>query len=175
MHSAIVLVMHGAPPNDFPQHETREYFHLRGLLDDDGGRESSDRGELAQLRRRYAELDSKMRDWPRTAENDPYCAGSESLAGELGRATGLEVVLAFNDFCAPSLDDALDKAVSLGGERIIAVTPMMTAGGGHSEVEIPEAIERARRRFPDIKFIYAWPFEVDKVADFLATQINRFI
>jgi sirohydrochlorin cobaltochelatase len=51
---------------------------------------------------------------------------------------------------------------------------MMTSGGGHSEVDIPEAIGRASARHPQVRFTYAWPFKDDEVAAFLAGQIERF-
>jgi sirohydrochlorin cobaltochelatase len=115
-----------------------------------------------------------MRRWPRTANNDPYHAGSHAMADELRRATGLEVVVAFNEFCAPSVDEALDQAAGGGAEGVIVVTPMMTSGGEHSELDIPRAIERARGRHRDVRFTYAWPFASRDVAGFLAAHIARF-
>jgi len=51
----IVLAMHGAPPNDFPQHEMAELFGLHARLEHMAG------PERAALERRHAELDVKMR------------------------------------------------------------------------------------------------------------------
>ena len=50
---------------------------------------------------------------------------------------------------------------------------MMTRGGEHSEKDIPEAIERARKKYPKPKFSYVWPFNISKVATFLAEQIKE--
>jgi sirohydrochlorin cobaltochelatase len=116
-----------------------------------------------------------MRRWPRTPENDPFHAGSHRLAERLRRATGLEVIVAFNEFCGPSVEEALGQAASNGAGRIVAITPMMTPGGEHSEVDIPNAIERARRNHPQVEFAYAWPFDEEEIAGFLAAQVNRFL
>jgi sirohydrochlorin cobaltochelatase len=131
--------------------------------------------ERAALERRHAELEIKMQMWPRTAKNDPFYAGSQELAVRLSLVTGCKVLLGFNEFCAPSVDKALDSAVAQGAEKVIVITPMMTQGGEHAEADIPAAIRRARQRHPHSLMIYAWPFEVVDVARFLATQVARFV
>ena len=113
-----------------------------------------------------------MRAWPRTPDNDPFHAGTQELAGHLRQVTGLEVIAGFNEFCAPSLDEALDQAAGRA-DSVVVVTPMMTRGGEHSEIDIPAAIERARERHPRLAIRYAWPFETGAVAQFLAAQITR--
>jgi sirohydrochlorin cobaltochelatase len=85
------------------------------------------------------------------------------------------VIVGFNEFCAPSLDDALNRGIALGAEKVIVVTPMMTRGGEHAEVDIPAAIRAAQARHPEIPIIYAWPFRVSEVADFLAAHVAGFL
>ncbi len=165
----IVLTMHGAPPNDFPKGEMGEFFSLHARLEHAAG------PERAALERRYAELEARMRAWPRTAQNDRFWAASYELAAHLNQATGHEVRVGFNEFCAPDLDEALEQAVARGAERVIVTTPMMTPGGEHAAVDIPAAIRRAQERHPDVSMAYAWPFEVSQVAQFLAEQIRRAI
>lgn len=173
MSDVIVLVMHGTPPKDFSPNEAREYFTLHGKLGDHHGHSHADNQEHSQIERRFMQLERKMRSWPRNSTNDPFFVGSQELAEELERVPGLEVILAFNEFCAPSVDEAFDLAVSKHAARVIAITPMMTFGGGHSEVNIPSAIERAKEKYPSIEFIYAWPYQAEEVASFLAAQIKR--
>ena len=168
MLSIIVLAMHGAPPNDFSPHELGEYFGLHMQLEQMRG------PQRATLEARYAELDAKVRAWPRTAQNDPFYAGSLALAQQLRQATGHEVIMGFNEFCAPSLDEALDQAAVQLPDKVIVITPMMTRGGEHSEHDIPAAIQRAQARHPSINFIYLWPFDLPATANFLAAQIDRF-
>jgi sirohydrochlorin cobaltochelatase len=165
--AVIVLAMHGAPPNDFSPCELSEYFNLHMQLEQMRG------PQHATLEARYAELDAKIRAWPRTAENDPFYAGSLALAQQLRQAAGHEVIMGFNEFCAPSLDEALDQAAVQLPDKVIAITPMMTRGGAHSEHDIPVAIQRAQARHPSINFIYVWPFDLSAAANFLAAQIDR--
>ena len=167
MKEVIVLAMHGAPPNDYPPHEMAELFGLHARLEHTHG------PERVELERRHAELDAKMRAWPRTPHNDPFWAGTQALAGQLGQATGLRVVVGFNEFCAPDLDQALEQAASSSPDRVIVVTPMMTRGGEHSESDIPAAVQRAQSRHPGLPIVYAWPFDTGEVARFLAAQIAR--
>jgi len=167
MSSIIVLAMHGAPPRDYPPHETSELFSLHGRVERSAG------AERIALVQRHAELEARMRIWPRTPANDPYWAASRELADGLARAAGREVLVGFNEFCAPSLDEALDQAAERRPRRVIVVTPMMTRGGGHSEADIPAAIQRAEGRHPGITFDYVWPFDVAEIAAFLARQIAK--
>lgn len=168
MKTVIVLAMHGVPPKDFPRNETGELFRLNAQLEHMGEAESVAR------RRRYAELDAKVRAWPRTAENDPYYTWSKELGAKLSKVTGDKVIVGFNEFCGPSLDEALDQAIALNADKIVVITPMMTRGGEHSEIDIPAAIKRAQEKYPEKPIIYAWPFDVTEVAGFLAEHIAHF-
>jgi sirohydrochlorin cobaltochelatase len=49
---------------------------------------------------------------------------------------------------------------------------MLTPGGVHSEIEIPETLAALRARLPEVELHYAWPFHADAVADLLALQIR---
>ncbi len=168
MKVTIILAMHGTPPKDFPRQETTELFGLHARIGHSSG------PEREALARRHAELEARMRSWPRTEDNDPFHAASLELGERLGQASGHEVIVGFNEFCGPSLDEAIDQAVAGGAERVVVLTPMMTQGGEHSERDIPAAIGRAKERHPDVPIVYAWPFEPQDVARFLALQVERF-
>jgi len=168
--AVIVLAMHGAPPLDFPRGEMTEFMGLHARLGHGTGGEDS-----GSLRLRLTDLEAKLRAWPRTKQNDPFYAGSQDLAEQLSKESGLEVIIGFNEFCAPSLDQALEQAATRDAEKIIVITPMMTRGGEHSAIDIPEAIRRARQKFPSRKIAYAWPFPTADIARFLSSQINRFL
>lgn len=116
-----------------------------------------------------------MRAWPRTAQNDPFYVGSQELAANLSRVTGCKVIVGFNEFCAPSLDDALNQSIAKGAEKVIVITPMMTRGGEHSEVDIPAAVQTVQAKHPETPILYVWPFRVSEVANFLAAQIAKVI
>lgn len=168
MSRTIVLVMHGAPPRDFPRQDTAEFFSLGSRLRQAGG------PERAAMERRHAELDAKMRSWPRTPENDPFYTASVEMAHQLEKANGAPVIVAFGEFCAPTTRDALDEAATRASE-VVVITPMMTRGGEHSEAEIPAEVRRASERHPDVKFSYVWPFASSEVAAFLSSQIDQFM
>lgn len=165
----IVMAMHGGPAHDFPPEEMAELFSFdclkNGLADD----------ALDSLERRHQALEEKMKRWPRNADNDAYFTGSQTLAEALSRATGLAVIACFNDYCAPDVPSGIDSAVALGATRVIVVTPMMTPGGGHSEQDIPSSIKAAQGSYPQIPIVYAWPFDVEPIAAFLAGHMEKFV
>lgn len=165
MKTIIVLAMHGMPPADFPREATVEAFRLHAQLEHGQG------AAREALEARYAAITARMRAWPRNEQNDPFAAASEELALALRQVTGYPVIAAYNEFCGPSLDEAFDIAVARGAEQIAVVTPMMTRGGEHSELDIPAAIARGQARHPGVPFRYAWPFDVAAVAGFMAAQV----
>lgn len=166
MSTTVILAMHGAPPKDFSHVELMELMGLHARLE---------RGALpeASLRARHAQLDEKIRRWPRTPENDPFHAASQAMSRALAEETGLDVRVGFNEFCAPTIAEALDAAVAGGAKRVAVITPMLTRGGEHAEEEIPEIVAAARARHPEVNFEYCWPFELQDIARFLAAQVRR--
>jgi sirohydrochlorin cobaltochelatase len=167
MKTVVVLAMHGSPPRDFPKAQVALVVGLHMWLERASG------PVRALIERYHTRLDARIRTWPRTPENDPFHTASQELATQLSQETGCEVIVGYNEFCAPGLDEALDQAATRGAEQVIVVTPMMTPGGEHAEEDIPAAIQRAQKRHPALKFIYAWPFKVEDVAQFLAIQVEQ--
>lgn len=51
------------------------------------------------------------------------------------------------------LDEGLSRAAQ-SSDRVVVV-PLILSAAGHVKMEIPEHIEHARKRFPDVEFIYA--------------------
>ena len=136
MKTVVVLAMHGSPPRDFPRAQVALVVGLHMWL------ERASDPIRAMIERYHARLDARIRAWPRTGGNDPFHAASQELAARLSQETGCEVIVGYNEFCAPSLDRALDQAAAREAEQVIVVTPMMTPGGEHAEEDIPAAIRQ---------------------------------
>ena len=160
--------MHGIPPNDFPKKELAEFFKLHSIV------ESMSAFVSQEVQSKYSVLDKKIRNWPRNVQNDPFHSASQKLAEKLNKISGNKVIVGYNEFCSPSLDEALQKAASENANKIIVVTTMMTRGGEHSEKDIPLRIEEFKKIYPNIEIVYAWPFNSNKVAYFLNEHISRF-
>lgn len=160
---AIILVGHGGLPSDAPGQLVSE---LKGL-------EAARRARgVPEMGAREAELDEMIREWPRTKETDPYKFGLETLLDELRpKLHGRKVVEAYNEFCKPSVEDAIARLVDEGASRITLLTTMFTRGGSHAEFEIPETVEHARTRHTGVEIEYVWPFDLSRVAHFLASHV----
>ncbi|HEX8751738.1 MAG TPA: CbiX/SirB N-terminal domain-containing protein, partial [Nitrospira sp.] len=74
----------------------------------------------------------------------------------------------------PTLEESVEELIKKGATHITVATTMLTPGGSHSEVEIPEILNDLRPRYPGIELRYAWPFDLQLVASTLAEQIRRF-
>lgn len=165
----IVLVMHGSIPSDFSKAELGEYFDMPRRL------READPSQREALAARNAELGARLRAWPRTAENDPYWQGSNELAQALAARAGVEVLVAFNEFCRPTIGEAIDAACAAGASQVVVTTVMLTRGGEHAEKEIPEEVEAARERHPGVEIVYAWPFRTTDIARFLSDGVAGFL
>ena len=106
------------------------------------------------------------------------CFPEDSAHAELGHPSrGIDrpcraVDTAYNEFCAPSVDQCIDALVAAGTTRISLITTMFTPGGSHSELEIPAIIDAARTRHPHVEMTYAWPFDLARAAEFLADALR---
>ena len=170
MKRAIVLIMHGMTPKDYPHHDKKEYMSLRAKHHDAHSVSGS-----VQDRLKLEEMERKIRRWPRTKANDPFHAAALRISKDLERFSRLKVFVGFNEFCAPSAHEALEKAATSGAREVIVTTPMLTPGGHHSEEEIPEIISNMRVYYPKIQFIYSWPFKEAVIAKFLHQNIKGFL
>ena len=121
-----------------------------------------------------AELDAAIRDWPRDAGNDPYKAGLERLAEALRpRLPTALFALGYNEFCRPTIAEAVGSVLARGATRILVLPSMLTPGGVHSEQDIPRALAALRQAHPTVAIEYVWPFALEEVAALLAAHVAR--
>jgi sirohydrochlorin cobaltochelatase len=162
----VILVGHGGIPKGCPQEIVTKLKRL----------EAQRRAASAPASAEEMELDTKVRQWPRTAETDPYQSGLEAVAAQLKANLGdVLFAVAYNEFCAPTLEESVEHLVQKGATHITVTTTMFTPGGSHSEVEIPEILDHLRPQYPGVELRYAWPFDLNLVANTLAQQVQRFL
>jgi sirohydrochlorin cobaltochelatase len=161
----VILVGHGGIPKDCPQELVTRLKRL----------EAQRRAAKLPRSQEEIELDGKIRNWPRTSETEPYQAGLEAVAARLrAQLDGVLFAVAYNEFCAPTLEESVEGLIKQGATHITVTTTMFTPGGSHSEVEIPEILDHLKPKHPGIELRYAWPFDLNLVANTLAEQIKRF-
>ena len=76
----------------------------------------------------------------------------------------------FIEFADPLLDPALNHAARNSGR--VLVLPLILNAAGHVRQDIPSAIQRARKRHPDVQFLYAPHLAV---SDPLLSILKRFL
>ena len=163
---AVVLVGHGGVPTDLPRHLVRRLKALEGERLARRGTPGAE--EVA--------LDRRIRDWPRTPASDPYQAGLEALAAALRPLLGaVRLTVAYNEFCAPSVEEAITALIAAGARAITVVPSMLTPGGSHAEIDIPQALARLRAAHPEIALRYAWPVDVALLARLLLSHLQPFM
>lgn len=161
----VILVGHGGIPKGCPQELITKLKRL----------EAQRRAAGAPMSAEEHELDTRIRRWPRTSETDPYQSGLEAVAAELRANLGnVLFAVAYNEFCAPTLEESVEELIKKGATHITVTTTMFTPGGSHSEVEIPEILGHLRPQHPEVELRYAWPFDLTLVANTLTEQIKRF-
>ena len=160
---AVILVGHGGLPSDIPSDVVEKFMRLHKSRVKAGGEASE----------QEIELDRTIRRWERTSESDPYKSGLELLASHMEPLLeGFALKTAYNEFCYPTIEEAVEELAAENVSKIILVTTMITRGGSHSEREIPEELDGLRNKFKNIDIKYAWPFDMDTFALFLATHVK---
>ena len=162
-----MLIGHGAPATDCPP---RLIGELMGLEWRDSAAGHSD----GALTSRAAQPDAQIRNWPRRDGNDPYRKGLEQVAEALRPLLPTKrLVVGYNEFCRPTIAEAIEQVIAQGATRILVLPTMLTPGGVHSEVDIPRALEAVRRTHPDRTIEYLWPYDLQQVAGLLASHVER--
>lgn len=159
MRKYIILVGHGAVPSDVPRDMVEQFKRLEAR---------------SPASSEALEADRRLRAWPRTPKTDPYQAGLEKIAAALQKEIkGRLVLVAYNEFCAPSLEEAFEVAATNGANEITVIPTMFTRGGIHSEKEIPGILEKLSKIYPQISIHYVWPFDLKTVVKMLAAEVSR--
>ncbi len=161
----VILICHGGIPKDYPGDLVTKLKRLEGQRKAAG----------ASMSKEEHELDQKIRLWPRTPETEPYQAGLDSLAAHLQPLLdSTHFSTAYNEFCTPTLSEAIEQQIANGAKDITVVSTMFTPGGSHSEFEIPQEMAELRQKHPDVTLTYAWPFDLGKVAEMLSEHLKQF-
>ncbi|MEK9630204.1 MAG: CbiX/SirB N-terminal domain-containing protein [Nitrospinota bacterium] len=162
----IVLVGHGGLPSDFPEELVSKLKRLEAVR----------RKNNLPISDEENQIDKTLRNWPRNKDTDPYQAGLQAVAESLKpllEECDLEV--AYNEFCSPTIKEAVRILVENGNNNITIICTMFTPGGSHSEIEIPEEINELKEMFPNVKINYAWPFDLEHVANFLKGHLSKHL
>lgn len=162
----IVFIGHGAPATDCPAQWVGELMALEWRADS--------AASSPEIHERIADLDSKIRDWPRHPGNDPYKAGLEAVAAILKTLLPTSLFsVGYNEFCRPSIGEAVEEVIQKGATRVLVIPSMLTPGGIHSEKDIPRELEKLRGKHPAVTIEYVWPFDTKEVAALLAAHIQK--
>ncbi|WP_445671492.1 sirohydrochlorin chelatase [Paenibacillus sp. FSL R7-0302] len=89
------------------------------------------------------------------------------------RKPELKVETCFIELASPSIAGGIARCIE-GGAAEIYVVPIILFAAGHSKLDIPLAIDEAKRRYPGVKFIYGRPLGVqDRAVDILLERIQE--
>ena len=89
-------------------------------------------------------------------EKESFTAFQKLLKAVRTRLKGKMVEGAFLQINSPSISEAIDRCAKRG-ERDIVILPMMMFPGRHVKEHIPEIIENAKAKHPQMDFHYARP------------------
>jgi len=82
------------------------------------------------------------------------------------------VKVAYMEFAEPNIPDTLDLCARGGAEKVI-VHPFFLSSGVHVTKDIPEMIDAARTKYPDVEFIYTEPLGIhQKLVEIVIDRIK---
>jgi len=120
-------------------------------------------------------MSGELKDWPRTAENDPFSFEMQKLAERVKERGGYEILeVGYDRFAGPSVGEAIEKAIAQGPRRVIVVPAMFIEGGIHVGIDMRETVTALQEQHPEVEIIYAGPpFDPNKHADLIISKISE--
>ena len=77
----------------------------------------------------------------------------------------------FLEFAKPNIDQGIANCVAQGATRVVLV-PIILFAAGHAKLHIPDAIDHAKRKYPNVQFVYGRPIGVhQKVINILKSRL----
>ena len=106
------------------------------------------------------------------SRNPAAQADHQALCDRVAARSGTPVAAAYLELAAPSIPDAIDAAVAAGATRVRLV-PLFLHTGNHVTRDIPEIVDVARVRHPEVDIeldahVGSDPRLIDLVADRIA-------
>ena len=85
------------------------------------------------------------------------------------------VVHGFLQFCGPSLPEVIDQAVSDNARQIV-VFPFFISAGSHILTDIPELVDTAAKKYPDIDLsITCHLGKAHGIVDVIQNEVERHL
>lgn len=76
----------------------------------------------------------------------------KEIAAMVEKMTGYDIVeISYREQHLPNIQQGIDACVAQGAERILLM-PYFLFIGAHVQEDLPEEMDRARKRYPDIEF-----------------------
>ncbi len=147
----IVLVAPGAPPQDWVKKNRDRWERFRELKKD---------------------ITAELKDWPSTVctfETDRLVTGMRHQGGYRITEVG------YSAFTHPTVEEAIERAIAQGAQRVIVVPTILTSGNLETEMDIPEAVTAVQERHPEIEIVYAKPpFDRDPEVALILSKVREY-
>jgi ferrous iron transport protein A len=151
----IVLAAHGAPPPDWME-KNRERWQ-----------------KLQELKRRIV---AELKNWPHTSQSDRYNFETEKLVSRIRQRGGYPITeLGYNAFAHPTVEEAIERAIGQGAQRVIVMPTTFTPDNLETEVDIPDAVATSQKRHPEVEIVYADPpFDYDRQVELVLHKVHEY-
>jgi sirohydrochlorin cobaltochelatase len=108
---------------------------------------------------------------PAAGEAHLALCGAVATASSAAAGRAVDVVPAYLEIAEPSIPDAIDAAVA-GGATTVRVLPHFLGPGNHVQVDIPQIVDAARERHPEVTIELAEHLGADPaLVDLLAARV----
>ncbi|MNM94136.1 Sirohydrochlorin cobaltochelatase [compost metagenome] len=91
------------------------------------------------------------------------------------RKPELNIETCFIELASPSIAGGIERCVA-GGAGVVYVVPIILFAAGHSKLDIPLAIDQAKRKYPGVEFVYGRPVGVqERAVDILLDRLSEAV
>lgn len=80
--------------------------------------------------------------------------------------------ICFLELASPTIGEGIESLVEAGATKVVII-PVLLLKAGHYYKDVPDELEKAKQRFPDVAFQYGEPLGVqDRIIDVLVERIE---
>lgn len=108
--------------------------------------------------------------------SDTFAFEIERLAtGVRQRGGYLIAEVGYNDVSHPTVEEAIERAINQGAQKVIVVPMMFVPGSAELEVGIPEAVATVQKRHPGVEISYAGLLlDYDRQVDLILDKVGEY-
>jgi ferrous iron transport protein A len=109
-------------------------------------------------------------------QSDSLAFEAKRLAAGVQQCGGYRITeVGYNALTHPTIEDAIERAIERGAQKVIVVPAMFTPGSPERGMDIPSAVDTVQKQHPEVEIVYAGsPFDHDQQVALILNKVREY-